>query len=609
MEMKRNIGFWGMFSLATGAMISSGIFILPSLAYGLCGPSVSIAYVLAGVFALIGIQSIIELSTAMPKAGGDYFFINRSLGPLFGTLSGVLGWIALSLKSAFAVYGISEVFYILFGFPPLISGAVIILFFVVLNCFGAKEAAGLQFILVVLLVSILIFFIATGFPKITLNRYVPFFSNGVGNIIYTASFVFISFGGLLKIANVAEEVKNPGKNIPRGIIASILCATILYALTVFVVTGILDPQTFLNSGEPVADAAAQVTGSWGYIAVTIGAMLAFITTANAGIMAASRYPLSMGRDNLIPTIFSKVNKHGMPVFSIIFTGLVMYLALLFPLETIVKVASTVILTSYIMTNLSVIVFRESRLVNYRPIYKTKLYPWLQIFCILIFTYFIYTLGSGSAGISFLFIIISLLVYILYGNKRYEGETALLHVIKRISEDNIAEGLLENELRSIITNRDEDIVHDFEDIIKLSDVFDIDKKLTFPQLIDEISPLLSKKTGLTVKEIKKRFCDREKEMSTVLTPYIAVPHIVTDPGSQMFLVMVRCKNGIVFSDDGDSIKAVFLFGGPIEKRDLHIKILSGIAKRVSYDGFTEQWEKAEKEKQLKDIFLQVVTDLE
>jgi len=602
MELKRNIGFLGMFSLATGAMISSGIFILPSMAFGICGPSVSIAYILAGLLALIGIQSVIELSTAMPKAGGDYFFVNRSLGPLFGTFSGILGWIALSLKSAFAVFGISEVLFLLFDFPILISGGAIILVFVILNSFGAKEAAIFQFVLVFFLIAILVFFITTGIPKINIQNFQPFFSSGVDKIIYASAFVFISFGGLLKIANVAEEVKNPGKNIPRGITVSIICATVLYAFSVFVITGILDPEVFLNSGEPVADAARISMGNPGFIIVTIGAMLAFITTANAGIMAASRYPLSMGRDSLLPTFFSKVNKKGMPFISILITGIIMFLSLLFPLEVLVKVASTVILTSYIMTNISVIVFRESHLVNYRPIYRTKFYPWVQIFCIVIFSFFIYRLGSQSAGISILFVILSFLVYIFYGNKRYKGEAAVLHVIRRITDDKITEGMLENELRQIVINRDGIIQREFEDLVRVADVFDIDEKITFSELLKKIAPVISQQCILETKEIIHRFKEREDLMTTVLTPYIAVPHIITDEKSAMFLVMARCKKGIEFSDEGDSIKAVFLFGGPLVERNLHIKILSGIAEKVSENGFTEKWENAKGKTQLKEIFI-------
>ena len=128
MELEKGLNFYDVFSIATGAMISAGIFILPGLAFARAGPAVFISYFLAGILALIGIFSVIELSTAIPKAGGDYYYINRSLGPFIGTISGFLSWFALSLKSSFAILGISEIIFIANGFPVLISSILVCIF-------------------------------------------------------------------------------------------------------------------------------------------------------------------------------------------------------------------------------------------------------------------------------------------------------------------------------------------------------------------------------------------------------------------------------------------------------------------------------------------------
>jgi APA family basic amino acid/polyamine antiporter len=98
MKLDKGISFWGVFSIASGAMISSGIFILPGFAYAKTGPTVFISYFIAGFLGFLGILSVIELATAMPKAGGDYYFVNKTFGPVMGTISGFLGWFALSLK-------------------------------------------------------------------------------------------------------------------------------------------------------------------------------------------------------------------------------------------------------------------------------------------------------------------------------------------------------------------------------------------------------------------------------------------------------------------------------------------------------------------------------
>ncbi len=603
MELKQEVSFLGVFSLATGSMISSGIFILPALAFAESGPASSISYLLAGILALLGVQSIIELSTAMPKAGGDYYFINRSLGPLIGTVSGLLGWIAISLKSAFAVYGISEVVYIFTGFPVLITGAIITIFFVVLNIVGVKEATRLQIVLVFFLLLLMIFFVVVGFPKIDYSHFKPFAPNGYNKILYTSGFVFVSFGGLLKVANIAEEVKDPKKNIPLGMIASVIVVTILYAFTVFITTGILTNAEFVDSVTPIADAAMKSVGNGGYIAITIAASLAFITTANAGLLAASRYPLSLSRDGLLPEIFCKTSKKGdMPIFSIIITGIIIFSSLLISLDSLVKAASTVILTSYVLTNVSVIVLREGNLANYKPSYRSPLYPFVQLLSIVVFTYFIFELGSNSTGLSLFFVFCCFLVYFFYGRKHFSGDYAILHVIKRMMDKRIIGDLLEDELREIVINRDNIEQDDFDELVKEATVFDIDHSINFDSLLSITVSDIATRVNLDEAEIYKRFTERQAELNTALTPFIAVPHIVTDDNSKMFLTLVRCKEGIKFSDEEDSVKAAFLFGGPYKMRTFHLKILSSIAEIASEDNFPDMWMNANNEEDLKNLFI-------
>ncbi|MCD6398022.1 MAG: amino acid permease, partial [Spirochaetaceae bacterium] len=407
--MDRKLNFMDVFSIASGAMISSGIFVLPAIAYSHTGSALYISYLIGGIIALIGILSIAELSSAMPRAGGDYYFISRSFGPLMGTINGFLSWFALSLKSAFAIYGLSGVLYILTGFDMSIIALIATLLFVFLNIAGVKEAAMLELILVVFLIAIMIAYIIIGFPSINLAHFSPFAPKGVNSILSTSAFVFISFGGLLKIASVAEEVKNPGKNIPLGMLVSVIVVTVLYVLMIFVTTGILKPEDFKNSILPVSDAAEIFAGRPGYIAITIASFLAFITTANAGIMAASRYPLALSRDKLIPESISMVSKRfKTPVLSIVITGIFIIISLQINLETLVKSASSVILIAYILSNISVIILRESKLINYKPVFRVPLYPYVPVFSIIIYLFLLIDLGMEAIEISLIFIVISIL---------------------------------------------------------------------------------------------------------------------------------------------------------------------------------------------------------
>lgn len=587
MNLKREVNFFGVFSLAVGSMISSGIFILPSLAFARSGPSAIISYAIAGMLAMVGSFAIIELATAMPKAGGDYYFINRSLGPMLGTFSGILGWLALSLKSAFAIFGICEVLYILWGFNQIISSAVVVLFFVILNFRGAKEAARLQIILVAFLLLLLTGFVGYSLPSVEPQRYSPFFSNGIGNTFITAGFVFISFGGLLKVANLAEEIENPKRNIPLGMISSIVVVTILYALVMVALTGVLTPEQFSASLAPVADAAGVKMGRIGYVLMTTAASFAFITTANAGILASSRYPFSLARDGLLPHFFIKTNKKGMPVVSISITGIIIFVSLLFDLESLVKVASAVILVSYVLTNMSVLVLRESKLKSYKPTFIAPMYPFIQIFSVLVFSYLIISMGTNVIQITIMLIVACILIYIFYGNKNSNGESAFLHLLKRIADERLTNQLLETELEEIVNQRD-GLYDEFKPILENAKLFEIEGHCDFEEMLEDIFSSKKNCYKLDKDFVVKEFIKREEIASTVLNNEVAIPHIITDKVDEMKLIIVRNKDGVKFNRQDSSVKAIFCLIGRMEERDKHLLSISMIARKARELEFFESW---------------------
>lgn len=164
-------------------------------------------------------------------------------------------------------------------------------------------------------------------------------------------------------------------------------------------------------------------GIFGVVAIAIAALLASLTTANAGITAASRYPLAMSQDKILPFSFQTINhKFGIPHPAVIFTGGFMLLAVLFlKLETFVKVASTLLILSYILTNLSVIFMRESQSKDYHPKFRAPLYPWLQIAGIIGLIILIVGMGMVLMLISTLFIVVAFGWYWFYARARVNGK--------------------------------------------------------------------------------------------------------------------------------------------------------------------------------------------
>jgi basic amino acid/polyamine antiporter, APA family len=589
MKLGKQIGLAGVFSIATGAMISSGIFILPGLAFAKAGSAAFISYFVAGIMALLGIFSTIELSTAMPKAGGDYYYINRSFGPLIGTISGLLGWLALVLKSSFAIFGISEVLFIFFNIPLQISSASLCLIFLCVSLAGAKQAVIFQVVLVTGLLGLLAAFVVVGLPNIDSSQFTSLSDTPVNNIVIASGFIFISFGGLLKVASISEEVRNPKRNIPLGMITSVIVVTLLYTLVVVVLVGTLEPDVLSGSLTPVADSARILLGAPGYLAITIAALLAFVTTANAGLMSASRYPIALARDSLIPSSLAFVSKKKKtPVLALVLTALLIYLSQLLPLEALVKAASTVILTSYVLTNFAVIIMRESKLSNYRPSFRAPFYPWLQIVCVVLFSFFIIDIGAEAVEISLAFVFACVLLYLFYGRRKNNSIYALLHLLKRITDKRLTGDLLENELRDILISRDEIEQDSFDELVKNAVIVDIDGPLDFQRLLFSVAKDIARISGMDEKTVIQLNMERQTESNTAVSNFLAIPHIVINEGARSFAYIVRCNEGVNFTADEPRVHAIFFFGGTKQTRTLHLKTIAALSTTVSQPDFQEKW---------------------
>lgn len=142
--MKKQLGLLDVFAICTGAMISSGLFVLPGIAAAKAGPAVIVAYLLSGLMLIPSMLSMAEMSTALPRAGGDYFFVSRSLGGMFGTIDGVGVWLALLMKTSIALLGLGAYLAFYVHLPMHIIAILAGLVFMVTNMVGAKETMRLQ---------------------------------------------------------------------------------------------------------------------------------------------------------------------------------------------------------------------------------------------------------------------------------------------------------------------------------------------------------------------------------------------------------------------------------------------------------------------------------
>jgi APA family basic amino acid/polyamine antiporter len=604
-KLKRGLGLLDVFCIASGAMISSGLFVLPGIASAKVGPALFISYILASFLAVPTMLSKAELVTAMPRAGGDYFYISRSMGFAAGVIGGVSSWFSLSLKGAFALIGMAAYVELLTPAIPIkVLALCFCLFFIFLNLIGIKEASRTQVIIVLALFATLIFYMIFGFPSIHIQRYIPFAPRGFGSIFAIAGLIFISYGGLTKVASVAEEVRNPGRNIPLGMILSLIIVGVMYALVVFITTGLLRPDELHSSLTPISDGARTFAGIPGVIVMAVAALLAFISTANSAIMSASRYPMAMSRDKLFPSFLEQINiKYKTPHYSILFTGIFMASAILFlELELLVKLASALLLLLYISTNLAVIIMRESKIQNYQPKFRSPLYPGMQILGILGCGFLLAEMGRLVISLSGIFIIAGLVWYLVYAGIKVEKEYALIHIIERIINKELTSGVLPKELKGILRERDEIVEDRFDHLIKESVVLDLDNSLTMDEFFAQVSPYLAQDLGIDAQKLTHDFIKREKESSTVIRSGLAIPHIIV-PGKKRFrILLVRAKQGIFFAKSAEPVHTVFALVSSKDERNFHLRALAAIAQICQQREFDKHWLSARNIEELRDIIL-------
>ena len=416
----RTLSLPSAIAISIGGMLS-GIFVLPGVAFGITGPSVSLAFLVAGICIIPAVLSKAELATAMPKSGGTYVYIDRAFGPLFGVVSGIGLWLSLLLKSAFSLVGLSAYLYVLVELDSLyttIVAIVSLLLVLVLNLFGIKKVGNAQLAIVGISVTSLVVLIVLGFKSVSVVPPTEFLSDGTLGFFGGVAFLYISYAGVTKIAAIAGEISQPEKNLPRTMIISLLLIMAVYVCVSMVLVRFVDGAALSTDIRPIYTAAAEIGGPIaGYIAGVVGVMT-LLSMANSGLLASSRFPFAMARDGALPKVFTSISKQYLtPVFSIIVTTVAIALAIIFlDVVKIAKLASAFKVLMFVAVNLAVIVFRETNAQWYRPKYKSPLYPFVQIFGILSGLFLLAFLGLQALLSVLAVFVIGFLVFLAYGRK-------------------------------------------------------------------------------------------------------------------------------------------------------------------------------------------------
>jgi len=469
-SLERDLGLPTVLAVSIGAMIGSGIFILPALALKFAGPSVVLAYLLAGVLVLPAALSKSEMATAMPEAGGTYIYIERGMGPLLGTIAGVGTWFSLAFKGGLALVGGVPYLLIAFDLPvePAPVALALATVLILVNLFGAKQTGRLQVIIVVTMLAALSWFVVGSASSVQQTNFEPFLTGGAGGLLAATGLVFVSYAGVTKVASIAEEVEDPDRNIPLGILGSLGFTTLLYVLIVAIMIGVTDAGVVADSAVPVADAARATVGTLGVGAVVVAAVLALVSTANAGILSSSRYPFAMARDGLVPESLAAVSeKFGTPSRSITLTGAVLLVLIAFvPILEIAKLASAFQILVFILINITIVAFRKGEM-EYEPSFESPLYPWTQIFGVIGGLVLITQMGPVAIAGAVVITLGSGAWYFVYARKHIQREGAATDVVRRRVGSNVlteTEDAIEGETYEVLVALTSEVTREREEAL-------------------------------------------------------------------------------------------------------------------------------------------------
>ncbi|MFC6904107.1 amino acid permease [Halalkalicoccus tibetensis] len=512
-ELARNLGFLEAMTMGGGTMIGAGIFILPGIAAEGAGPASSLSFAIAGLVALFAAVSLAELATGMPIAGGSYHYVNRALGSFFGSIVGWGMWTGLMFASAFYMIGFGQY---LVEPVPFIDGRFLVILFGLLglsfligvNYYGTEESSSFQNIMIGAETVVILIYLAVGVFFVEPANLDPFAPTGVSGIIATTGLVFVTFLGFEIIATVAEEVKNPGRNIPLTMILSVVSVTILYMVVMVISTGVVPFDELGDSLVPVSDVAEISMGLAGVVAIVASAVIAAISSSNSSILAAARVVFAMGRDDLMSDWLNETHsKFYTPHRAVMATGGITALLVLAGLwvegiiEILAEVASFSFLVAYALVHVSLVVIRRADPDGYEPDFEVPgaLYPAVPVLGVILSVVVITQMEPVVIAIGLGIVALGALWYLLYVRKQDVDESLMgdaiaeqpggpgeptdgYRVVVPVANPGTQEGLLELAAASANTHSEEDETPEIVaiNVLQVPDQTSLDQKLQFEE---------------------------------------------------------------------------------------------------------------------------------
>jgi mannitol/fructose-specific phosphotransferase system IIA component (Ntr-type) len=392
---------------------------------------------------------------------------------------------------------------------------------------------------------------------------------------------------------------------------SLLTATLLYVLGVAIMVGVLEPSALREDLTPVATAGSAFL-DWlpyggGLILIVVAAIAAFASTGNAGIMSASRYPLAMARDRLLPEGLAALGRFETPTRAVVVTAAAMLLVI-FGLseEGVAKLASAFQLLLFGLVNFAVIIMRESQIPSYAPGYRSPWYPWTQVAGIVIAFYLITEMGPLAILFTG-FVVLAGIGWYFYYVRDVGREGAIYHLFARLGQFR-HEGL-DRELHGILEEKGAGDDAVFDRLVGRAAVIRLREPTDYSAVVQQAADRLAERLPVTAETLVRDFLEGTHHSATSVAHGVALPYARVDGIERQELVMVHCQSGLCIDIDpaapqesSEPVYAIFFLVTPTHDQAEHLHTLATLAHRTDEAEFMAEWRAAPDEQAVKEALL-------
>ncbi|AZV57294.1 amino acid permease [Clostridium sp. AWRP] len=433
--LSKVLGSFELTMLGIGAIIGTGIFVLTGIAAAnYSGPALVISFIIAGLACGFAALCYAEIAAMVPVAGSAYTYGYAALGEFWAW---IIGW-DLILEYAFAIgtvaigwsgYFTSIVADLGLKLPTAITKApfegglinlpavAILVIITGILVAGVKQSATTNNIIVAIKLAVVLLFIVLGVSHVNTANWHPFMPYGWKGVFSGASVIFFAYIGFDAVSTAAEEVRNPQKDLPRGIIASLIICTVLYIVVSAILTGMVPYLKFKETAAPVAFALQQVGINWGSALVSVGAICGLTSVLIVMMFGQTRILFAMSRDGLLPRVFGHVDQRfHTPVKSTLLVGIItMIVAGFTPIGIVSELTNVGTLAAFIIVSASVIVLRKKEPDRPRT-FKVPFSPITPLLAMAACTFLIINLQKVTLVRFAVWLVIGLILYFVYGYK-------------------------------------------------------------------------------------------------------------------------------------------------------------------------------------------------